>query len=95
MYALLRPLVSARPNPVSIRAAALGAVSVLALCAMGSPSHAQQTLPEVTIQQSAAGKAKKAKKPGQPSSVSQGAEQGQSEADVVDGGDASLPRSWA
>lgn len=91
MYALLRPLVSARPNPVSIRAAALGAVSVLALCAMGSPSHAQQTLPEVTIQQSAAGKAKKAKKPGQPSSVSQGAEQGQSEADVVDGGDASLP----
>lgn len=81
----------ARTNHASIRAAALGAVSVLALSATGSLSHAQQSLPEVTVEQSVAAKPKKAKKPRHQNSPLQGAEPDQVEARTVDGGDASLP----
>lgn len=91
MYALLRPLASARPNCIYPRAAALGAVSVLALAATSSLSHAQQKLPEVSVEQSATAKAKKAKTPVQQSGSQQGGQPDQAEADTVDGGGADLP----
>lgn len=91
MYALLRPFASARPRPVSIRTGALVAASTLALSATGTLSYAQQNLPEITIEQSAAVKTKKTKKPSQKSSPPQGAEPDYAETNAVDSGDVVLP----
>lgn len=52
MYALHWPPISARPNPVSIRADVFGVVFVFTLLAAALPSHAQQNtveLPPVTV----------------------------------------------